>query len=314
MYYPYFRGKQYELITIRENASRFAKAGFVPVIEPVKESLGGLEKALNALCEADSSVIVVVNPHHGSLRGDGNSISGLLNEKYLDSSQISAGVLLTSKMTVDEAIQCCRVHEKHKIALIHNGFSHGRELAAELGMDACAEMRHLFIGDVNKLYQRHFAKGERIALRDGFIRQKRNSDYPEVERFSELHVTYQLDSMNGFGDFLTVGDEFLESGGPAYSIAIHLTFIDPDDEDVMYIYHFKSKKSDTPNDPAGKFAEAMELMMEKLRQPDSKILESEAISEFRELHARQHFPGLGYVKKLSMQHHIETLSNYFGKK
>ena len=41
MYYPYFRGKQYELISIRET---FASSGFVPIIEPVKESLGALEK------------------------------------------------------------------------------------------------------------------------------------------------------------------------------------------------------------------------------------------------------------------------------
>ena len=40
MYHPYFRGKQYELITIRENAQRMAEAGFLPIIEPVRESLG----------------------------------------------------------------------------------------------------------------------------------------------------------------------------------------------------------------------------------------------------------------------------------
>jgi hypothetical protein len=31
--------------------------------------------------------------------------------------------------------------------------------------------------------------------------------------------------MDGFGDFLIVGDDYSESGGPAYAIAIHLTFI-----------------------------------------------------------------------------------------
>lgn len=311
MYFPYFRGKQYELITIRENANRFSASGFVPVIEPVKESLGGLDKALNAICDADAHAIVIVNPHHGSLRDDGDSISNLLRGKYLPRKEIAAGILLTPSMTVEEAVECCRVHADHKLSLIHNGFSHGRELAATLGEAACAQMRHLFLGEVNKLYQRHFPIGERIIVLNGFNRQKRNSDYPDLEKFSELHVTYKFEGMNGFGDFLTVGDEFLESGGPAYSIAIHLTFIDPDDEDVMYIHHFKSRRSDTPNDPAGKFAEALDVMIKKLNEPGSKILESEAVSEFRDLHARQHFPGLGYVKKLSLQHHIETLAKYF---
>jgi len=35
-----------------------------------------------------------------------------------------------------------------------------------------------------------------------------------------------------------------------------------------------------------------------------------AVNEFRQLHANGHFPGLGYVKKLSMKHHIETLADF----
>jgi hypothetical protein len=46
MYHPYFRGKQFELITIRETAELMAGAGFVPIIEPVKEALKGLENTL----------------------------------------------------------------------------------------------------------------------------------------------------------------------------------------------------------------------------------------------------------------------------
>jgi hypothetical protein len=65
MYHPYFRGKQYELITVRETAPELASADFVPIIEPVKESLGGLQRTLEAVCEEDGSAIVVVNPHHG---------------------------------------------------------------------------------------------------------------------------------------------------------------------------------------------------------------------------------------------------------
>ena len=103
--------------------------------------------------------------------------------------------------------------------------------------------------------------------------------------------------MNGFGDFLIVGDQFSESGGPAYAVTIHLTFIDPDQDDSMLIYHFKSERQDTPPDPAGKFAEALTEMMETLNTPGSKVLETNAVQEFRMLHQPGHFPGLGYVKK-----------------
>lgn len=43
MYFPYFRGKQYELLTIRETAPVLAGSKFIPIIEPVKQALGGLE-------------------------------------------------------------------------------------------------------------------------------------------------------------------------------------------------------------------------------------------------------------------------------
>jgi hypothetical protein len=120
--------------------------------------------------------------------------------------------------------------------------------------------------------------------------------------------------MNGFGDFLMVGDDYSESGGPAYAVAIHLTFIDPAQDDAMYIYHFKSDTQDTPTDPAGKFAEALENMMTVIDDPGSNVLETNAVKEFRQLHEDGHFPGLGSVKKLSMSHHIETLADYFEPK
>ena len=80
----------------------------------------------------------------------------------------------------------------------------------------------------------------------------------------------------------------------------------------MYVYHFISDTNDTPTDPAGKFAQALEKLIAKLDSDNSHILETEAIKEFRSLHAKGHFPGLGYIKKLSMKHHIETLADYLG--
>ena len=53
MYHPYFRGKQYELITVRGLAPLLATAQFRPIIEPVKESLGSLQKALATIIEAE---------------------------------------------------------------------------------------------------------------------------------------------------------------------------------------------------------------------------------------------------------------------
>src|SRR5690242_11010163 len=98
MYYPYFRGKQYELITIRETASLMKDADFRPIIEPVREGLNGLHKALKTVADVGGKAVLVVNPHHGELSDDGTSLTKLLKEKVLDLPGISAGILLKPDM------------------------------------------------------------------------------------------------------------------------------------------------------------------------------------------------------------------------
>lgn len=288
----------------------FKQADFRPIIEPVRDVLGGLSRALDAMVEVDGRAIVIVNPHHGDLSDSGAPVTDLLKEKYLDLPEISAGILLKQDMTVAEAIRCYRDHASHAPVLIHAGFGDAKTLAERLGKQT-KDQCHVFLDRYcGKLYQKHFSGTHRILVRDGFER-KRNRDYEPVEPFSDLHATFEDEGMDGFGDFLIVGDEYSETGGPVYAVAIHLTFIDPDKDDSMWIHHFVSERQDTPKDPAGKFAEALEKMMRVLNRPRSKILETSAVKEFRELHREGHFPGLGHVKKLSMNHHIETLADYF---
>ena len=119
MYHPYFRGKQYELITIREMAPVLKSADFRPVIEPVREELGGLEKALRAVIDEDGSAIVIVNPHHGDLSGAGGPLTKLLEQNFLGVPGISAGILLEQGMTTDEVLKCYQVHSHHNPVLIH---------------------------------------------------------------------------------------------------------------------------------------------------------------------------------------------------
>ncbi|MFM0619425.1 sce7725 family protein [Paraburkholderia nemoris] len=310
MYHPYFRGKQFELITIRETAGLLAASGFVPIIEPVKETLNGLNRALKAICEANGKAIVIVNPYHGDHAEDGAGISSLLKDGFLDKDGITAGILLKDGMTLDGVLEYYEEHKEHSPTFVHAGFTEPKALAEKLGNGLETTQHVFFEKHCGKLYRKHFKGSRRVLVRDGFQR-RRNADHPPVEEFSDLHATYEEEDMDGFGDFLTVGDDFSEGGGPAYAVAIHLTFIDPDRDDVMYIYHFLSTTNDTPTDPAGKFGQALDKLIAKLDSGKSMLLEGDAIKEFRDLHAKGHFPGLGHVKKLSMKHHIETLANYF---
>ncbi len=315
MYYPYFRGKQFELIAIREQAELLAKAKFTPVIEPVRSQLKSLERALEAVCEADGQAFVVVNPEHGDHKSDGTNITDLLKENYLDRANISAAILLQETSTTDDAIAALHEQMDHDPMLIHAGFSEADLLLEEIQNDDSLQgVKHGFVEHrTTGRYRRKFRDAEsRVLFKDGFEKQ-RNADYRPSEFFSDVHFEFRETGFGGFGDFLTVGDTYSESGGPAYAVAIHLTYINPDQDDEMYVYHFVSDRTETPTDPAGKFAEALAKLKKIYETGTSNLYRGTALDEFLDLEKRGHFPGLGHVKKLSMVHHLETMAHYLAE-
>jgi hypothetical protein len=161
MYHPYFRGKQFELITVRETAPLLAASHFVPIIEPVKEALRGLDRTLQAVCEANGRAVVIVNPHHGDHSEDGVDISALLQDGFADAPSVAAGILLTHEMTVAEALACCEEHQEHALTLVHAGFTDGKALAAGLGK-WLPNTRHVFVEKHGggMLYRRHIAEAQ----------------------------------------------------------------------------------------------------------------------------------------------------------
>ncbi len=311
MYFPYFRGKQFELLAVRENAELIAKFRFVPIIEPVKESLTGLKRALDTLQGTGASAVLILNPHHGHHSADSKAIHALFREQLEGNDSVSVGIALTENGTLQATEALLQEYEDREVTLVHAGFSQGRQLAQRL-TDFQNVARHVFVGKYcGKLYQRHFRRQQRVLLKDGFVR-RRNRDYPTEEFFSDLHAVYEEEGMNGFGDFLIVGDDYSEEGGPAYAVAIHLTFIDPERDGEMRVFHFLSERQDTPTDPAGKFAESLLKLVYEIEKPGTHLLRTSAVEKFLDLHQRGHYPGLGFVKKLSMQHHLETIAKSLG--
>ncbi|OGR01675.1 MAG: hypothetical protein A2511_09780 [Deltaproteobacteria bacterium RIFOXYD12_FULL_50_9] len=308
MYYPYFRGKQYELITIRENAERMTQAAIVPIIEPVKQNMSGLHRALEALVEKNVRFVLIFNPQCGALCDINPAlINELVNGTLSEYHNFSLGYIVTQDTLLSNVTSFCK-SASHPVTIVHSGYQHGRELADALNSQKNVS-EHIFIEEYcSKLYRKHFSKKTRVLVRDGFIKRT-NREHPEVEHFSDLHITYKEESVDGFGDFLIVGDDYNEGGGPAYTIAIHLTFIDAAEDDDMFVKHYLSDRTNTPVDPGGKFLEALQKLVDDVEKKSSKIYRSEAVNEYVKFHEREHYPGLGYIKKLSMQHHIELMIN-----
>lgn len=307
MYHPYFRGKQFELLAIRDSADVLAKSGFIPIIEPVKENFNGLEKTLNSICHANGSAIVVINPSYGDHSITGENISTFLKSGFKGNDRINAGILISEKTNESEVLKLLDEHSDHHPCLIHSGYGEPAVLSEKVKGRVS---KHIFIEKFcGKLYRRHFKGAERVLISDGFVKRK-NSEYPPLEYFSDLHITYPDEGMDGFGDFLIVGDDYSEGGGPAYAVAIHLTYIDNNKDEVMNIYHFISTSNNTPTDPAGKFGQALDKLINLINSSNCMIINTKAILQFKILHAKGHFPGLGTVKKISMNHHIEVMAHF----
>ncbi len=312
MYYPYFRAKRFELILLREQAGFLQLMNIHPIIEPVKNDLKALVRTIEHLSEKKLNCTIIINPQAGKTPVSLESIcKQLIKEELSSCNNFSLGYILDASSNAKDLVQILEKYKNYSFTIIHYGYTESKALY-ELIKGYKNINIHVFIdGYAGKLYQRHFKQDgiNRILIRNGFKSQIKNSLYPPSEHFSDLHITYPDENMDGFGDYTIVGDDYNETGGPAYAIAIHLTYLDNDDD--MYIYHFVSDQTNSPTDPGGKFLEALAKLVHQVRITGSKILKTQACNEFIELYEKGHYPGLGYVKKLSMQHHIELLANYF---
>src|ERR1035437_1209433 len=88
MYYPYLRGKQFELLALREFAENYSEDCRVfPIIEPVKSSFNSMKIAFKKLNEKNIPYAIILNPQNGELIGKSeiilNELAELLTDSYL---------------------------------------------------------------------------------------------------------------------------------------------------------------------------------------------------------------------------------------
>lgn len=93
MYYPYFRGRQYEMLALKELATKkLISPSVVPVIEPVK-FIPALNNSLAAFQEMSLPVALVVNPSVGDLTSEPQIIEQLF-DKYASAPNVISAILI----------------------------------------------------------------------------------------------------------------------------------------------------------------------------------------------------------------------------
>jgi hypothetical protein len=168
----------------------------------------------------------------------------------------------------------------------------------------------LVLGDVPQMLIK--SAKQIVYIADAFQSQSKNSDYPDFSNFnSNWHTEYKTRSKCiGFGDYTIIDTDYSESGGPAYVVALHLTYIDHEEYDAVKVMHFKSYDDKSPTQPGLKFKDALDKLITYVEKNKDYFVGTFGLHNFSILHSMKHFPGLGQVKKNSIQHHIETISDY----
>ncbi|MCO8240772.1 sce7725 family protein [Streptococcus suis] len=306
MYFPYLRGRQYELIALREllENDKLSKK-VVPIIEPVKLS-STLINTLERFKNKGRKCSLILNPAAGSFIEEYEDVKKVnlvsrLDEVFKENDKLYHASLMSKNYKVEDNFKLVDDIDKQITICKHPDDLEGyrENYAGQL-------TAYNVITESGRLKRE--VSGNKVKIGDRFSKLLRNTDYSKNpdEFFSDDHKYFSEDGYSGFSDYSIVGDEYSESGFAPYAVAIHIVYFD--DEENLRIFHFVSDSNLDPTDPAGKFGEALSKLIDKVNE--GKIPETLAIREFRRLYSIGSYPGLGTVKKLSIMHHIELVGRY----
>jgi len=309
MYLPFLRGKQFELLALRElNSLPIDASKISPIIEPVKKDLKAVETAIRSMSKTQVTVQLVVNPEYGDLNKSPQPIIDLIQRLKADG---TTTVIPTFLISTERDFQTLKRAEGANF--LNDGYSlvHLNQIASSNELRQLANSTNLVhnIVHVNHVIsmRRGFSSKSIGFISDPFVKQKRNVDYEDFEDefFSNDYFHYVNEGFTAFSDYLTIGAEYIEGGMLPYAVVIHLTYKDRGSEDIR-IKRFISDNNLDASDTAGKFYEALSKLINFV---DVNNVSSVAITQFRDYFTRGAFPGLGIIKKLSIMHHLELVQN-----
>ena len=309
MYFPYVRGRQYELLALRELVTRHLLSPYIlPVVEPVKLS-STLSKTMEEFAKKNKQIGIVCNPAVGSFSRD-------MKDEEKDSNRQKFLNLLD-----DPCIVKSHIMKANSSGQISN-WQREKNISAKDWLVICNNRdyvesylniflenppKYVLIPDEFRRKIRH----RKVLFEDKFAKCDRNSDYLKNsdEFFSEDHLFYKEEGFIGFGDYSVIGKDYLESGFAPYAVAIHIVYLAEDSS--FRVHHFVSDSNDDIQNPAKKFYEAVHKLSKWVK--DKNIPLTTGLYGLLEHYDKQTYPGLGSVKKMSLMHHLELVGRYLDR-
>lgn len=306
MYYPFIRGRQYDLLALRELQTReLLSERVIPIIEPIKLS-STLISTVKIFEEKQRKLIIVTNPRVGSFNGELALPSVFQQFRELMLNNI---VIIGHHLNKDSDSQIKQLKEEFNVTLEEMAIIHSDRKLVTLYREIFNELKaKLNIIPSDNSFRRQLSGQDLAGLNDKFNKLPRNVDYLEQENefYSEEHLFFKDEGYVGFSDYSVVGEEYNESGFAPYAVAIHIVY--PNAENALEIMHFVSNSNSDTSDPAGKFSEALEKLIIWYEQYESDIrMDTYAMKCFLQHYKEGTYPGLPTLKKLSIMHHLELI-------
>lgn len=302
VYLPYLRGKQFELIALRDLVEKgLLSDKVIPIIEPIKLT-STLKSTLAKFVENEKKIGIIFNPQISEFNKEYQTGErDPLFEKLLSSDFVIKAHIMNENSDVELKQLESDGQSLGELLVLHIDKNHlTRYQTIFKGMDPL----HTMIPD-DTLFRRTITS-DRILLEDRFPKLVRNSDYKDRDEFfSADHLFYKNESYVGYSDYSIVGKYFNEGGFAPYAVAIHIVYFN--EENHLRVKSFVSDSNDDIRDPAKKFYEAVTHLVDWLSENQFK---SDGLNQFIGHYQNQTYPGLGTVKKLSIMHHLELMSNY----
>jgi hypothetical protein len=298
MYFPYFRGRQYELLALRELAQEnLLGMSVIPVVEPIKRT-PTFDGMLQSFENAKTRLAIIFNPEVGNFVDNGEII-----DVYHQKHEIIEPALLMNKDSANVLQN-----------LLDNGVAKSI-ITAIIDKRDSLDIYKAYFTDVSPQFtlfpderqiRRTVTQG-RVMFEDKFKKQDRNADYPEDEFFSEDHIYFKEEGYVGFGDYSIIGNEYTERGFAPYAVAIHIVYFA--DDNTLRVHHFISDSNRDISDVAGKFGEAVTKLETWYNNGQQRQL-TMALSILLNYAETGYYPGLPTIKKLSIMHHLELVAKY----
>lgn len=310
-YFPILRGKQFELLALRDIAATITEAAqgsnVCPIVEPVRSDIKGLQRMSDELEGRGIHHGFILNPQVGDLASR-SPVPELVEFVGSRSPNHVHPVLYIPPGDLDD-VDYRRfqdiAEQNERWLLLDRGTAPGGPLEEYLGTVDSVQIG-MPVEVRKSRYRRIAGNSTFFTVADNFPAQARNLDYVTLapRLFTDEHLYAADDGFSGFGDYLTMGSGFTEGGFMPRVVAIHWTYAMQSGE--IWLRHFTSAPSEIAGNAPGKFLEAGDSLVEFL---DQENIQTVGANVMRQYLARRQFPGLGTVKKLSVMNHLELVNS-----